>query len=1486
LYYFVFCIKWEGKSIKKTRKILMILISTIILMIGTFYFVLQSRWVQTAIISVITKNISEKTNAEFTIERVSFAFFDRLILNEVYISDQKQDTLLYVDKLIAGIESFSFSKQYLAIRKLELNKYKLNFEKTDSSAYNFTFLSDFFVGDSIQSEWKISAGSFEFNDGRFIYYDSLMNSNVAEFLRFRDFSFFIDRIHYQSGESFSANLNALSFVSDSKFSMENFTSEIEYAGNKLSLHNINGKTEYSELQADSILFMFDDYMISDDISDISFDMMLNKLNVGFSDLSFLFDGFYRRDFSAQVEGHVKGTLDDMRGRDFRLQIEDFTRLNGDFYINGLPEIQNTYIFFDLNESFANLTEIRNLDLPTNIQKTIDGLPSFLDNVGVFRYKGNFTGFLDNFVAYGTAYSNLGAITTDVSFKPLKNEQLQIEGNLKAIDLDIGAVFGNDNLDKLSFSGQIDGTVNRQAEYNLEFDGLVNSIDFKGYKYDSILVNGSLKNDLFNGKLSISDPNLKLKYQGKLDMQPQMPVFEFFADVEYINITNLKLIESDDEISGAVEIDANFEGNTIDDAEGRLLLSDLYFKNKNGEVNVSEILLNNDPGGEIGRLLLRSDLVDAEVTGEYSFMTLHNSLKEFYSNYLPSSLNRTKISIDDQNNFDFYVHLKDVSAITNLIDLEFYIDENVEIEGTYAPKYNKAILETFIPRIKLGKRGAENISLRIDADEDELYSRSNFDKLWLNSKFNLYNFTVNTNAQNDKLGVNFFWNNYSPKTYSGAIQTITTFTKTETTSPHVEVDIEPSNIYIGDSLWQVSNSRMQIDSTSVFFDGVEVAHKNERLLINGRLAENDNVSLDVRIDHVGLQLFEPLMGNSSFTGELNGQAQISSFYDKFILDMDLSMNEFSYNHKKIGDLVMSSRWDHDREELYSELYLADENTSLLEASGYIDPVTGDLDLSIGADKAPFSVLDIFMPSTFYGMTGALNGDVYLHGNVKHIMLDGALDPVEKTTIGVSDLKTIYSFEEPVVFGSDSIIFPNLLIKDENDNSGRFNGTIVHRSFKNMAYDLSVRSNNLMVMNTTVSDNEYLYGKGFISGVVNIEGFDDDVEISGDVRSEKGTSIFIPFESTSGLEQYDFIEFVNNEASVGVKEQYNVPTSDINFNFDFEVTPDASVQLIFSSQFGDVIKSVGTGDLQVRVDKNYNIELYGNYTIVEGDYLFSLQNLINKRFSIKEGSTIEWIGDPYNAMIDITAIYRLKTSLKNLFVSSYEDINVDRRIPVECIINLSEELVQPDIKFSINLPTAEERVNDRVQQLIATPEEVNKQLISLLMIGRFYTPEIFAGIPNTTNTGANLVGTTASELISNQLSNWLSQISDNLDFGINYRPGNDLSNDQIELALSTQIFNDRVTINGNIANNNNQTSTNDNEFIGDVDLNVKLTDNGKLQLKVYNRANDNLIYDTAPYTQGVGFSYREEFDTIKDLFRRYTAFLSRKKNGESDAGDNEN
>jgi len=288
------------------------------------------------------------------------------------------------------------------------------------------------------------------------------------------------------------------------------------------------------------------------------------------------------------------------------------------------------------------------------------------------------------------------------------------------------------------------------------------------------------------------------------------------------------------------------------------------------------------------------------------------------------------------------------------------------------------------------------------------------------------------------------------------------------------------------------------------------------------------------------------------------------------------------------------------------------------------------------------------------------------------------------------------------------------------------------------------------------------------------------------------------------------------------------------------------------------------------------MYGDFHIEEGDYLFTLQNVINKRFKVEQGGTIEWNGDPLNANIDIKAVYRTKTSLYDLFLQAPEEYK--RRIPVECQLFMTNKLMSPDISFDIYLPTADEETRSRVKGMMNTEEELSKQFLSLLVINSFMPDPNMGGMQASTGTGAlgaAGVGVTTSELLSNQLSNWLSQISKDFDIGVNYRPGDQISSDEVEVALSTQLLDDRVSINGNLDVGGTQTSTttstNTSNIVGDFNVDIKINKSGKLRLKAYNKANDKLMYAESPYTQGVGLFYREEFNTLGQLFKRYWSYL---------------
>jgi len=420
--------------------------------------------------------------------------------------------------------------------------------------------------------------------------------------------------------------------------------------------------------------------------------------------------------------------------------------------------------------------------------------------------------------------------------------------------------------------------------------------------------------------------------------------------------------------------------------------------------------------------------------------------------------------------------------------------------------------------------------------------------------------------------------------------------------------------------------------------------------------------------------------------------------------------------------------------------------------------------------------------------------------------------------------------------------------------------------------------MLVLNTRPKDSDIFYGTAYASGYVGIRGNEDRLVFNISARTAPNTEFFIPLNSSASVSDYPYIIFVNPDKSIDkatIADQ-NVfdrqeTSSNIELNFNLDVTPDAEVQLILDETSGGVIRGKGAGKLNINLNSKGDVRMAGDYVISDGDYLFTLGNILNKRFTIEEGGTITWDGDIDDADLDIKAIYRLKASLSDIF-NEVEFPELVERLPVECILNLSGKLLNPAIKFDILLPTADDRTKEYLRMATDTEEELSRQFLYLLVMGSFYPdPALFSASSTSSSSsssqteilGAQNVGfTTTTEMLSNQLSNWLSQISNDFDIGFNYRPGNLITNQEVELALSTQLLNNKVTLNGNVDVGGNQSSTNVSNISGEFTIEFKLTE--MLRLKAFNRSNNNLYYETSPYTQGVGIFYRRDFDTLKTLF----------------------
>jgi hypothetical protein len=287
------------------------------------------------------------------------------------------------------------------------------------------------------------------------------------------------------------------------------------------------------------------------------------------------------------------------------------------------------------------------------------------------------------------------------------------------------------------------------------------------------------------------------------------------------------------------------------------------------------------------------------------------------------------------------------------------------------------------------------------------------------------------------------------------------------------------------------------------------------------------------------------------------------------------------------------------------------------------------------------------------------------------------------------------------------------------------------------------------------------------------------------------------------------------------------------------------------------------------------MYGSFNIENGDYLFTLQNVINKHFKVLNGGTVSWNGNPTDAAIDIEAIYPVRASLYDLIanIDATKAESYRNRIPINCKVLLTGKLLNPEPKFEINLPNSTQEVQTMVNSAISNQDELNKQFISLLVLGSFLPDQNMAnqGSESPSSSGFNPVGTTGMEFISNQLSRWLSQISQDFDIGVNYRPGTELTTQELEVALSTQLLNDRVSINGNFdvggTSTNSGKMNQTNNIVGDFEIDYRPWKNGKVRFKAFNRPNESYISEISDYKQGIGISYKEDFNSFGELFKKY-------------------
>ena len=1490
-------------------------LSVLVLLISLF-FIFQMHSVQTWLGKKASAYLSKELKTKIDIEAIKINFFKTVDLEGIYAEDLHHDTLMFGNKLGVEIKLLSIGdkKLELDLTKLDGITCKLQQYKGEKDL-NFQFIVDYFasptptIKDTSSSKFSIKYGDLHLTNVRFVYRNFNDTAQQAYGVNFSDIE----------ANDLNGKISDIKIAGDSiKCTLTDLTLE-EKSGLFVKKMNALVTVSPQNIRADSLLlYTANSYihgfyrMYTDSFADYSdflnaVDMEVNLKDSSYAnplDVAYFTDVFRGLDKKIKINGFIKGPVANMNSDNLKFSLGNHTSFAGSFIMKGLPDVEKTFLKVDakyLTSNYSDLAEFPSY--PFHEGKKME-LPKKLQKLGKITFGGRVEGFLNDMFLGGVISTSIGKIITEAALST-KGKELAYSGNFKTENLNLGKLLEQDKLGEISMNAGINGSGTTIKTLLAQINGKVQSIRYNNYVYHNLQIDGDFKNSLFDGKFTSADPNANLDFTGKIDLQKKIPQVNAQVNIYNFNLYACNFLTTDSlaVLSGNLNVDLN--GQSIDDVNGSLQSDHIKFIKSNGVIKLDNTDLSIVQNEKQNSLSLISSVADIEISGKFKAQTLQKSVGNFLHDYFPTFFKeekKIKNAKPNTDNLTFKLRVKDFDPIAVFFNVPLAICPNSVLQGSFDAQKNSLIVSGVSDKIEYNKTPMKDWFLSVSTANKQVKLNTGFKRVDISDSVYIGNFNFETTSLDNNSTFQILWDNQSKRKNSGEIDGKLVFT-------HYSLDLDLGKFFVftEDSLWQmVGNDHFIVDSSGVIdFHDLIFVNGSQKAKLEGVISKNPKDQFIIELENFKLSQLNPLLKRSgvSLNGSLTGTTSISDLYNKVIFSSALNFNQLSLNNTLIGTGELNSFFDKTKSLVSINGFFKRDFEKISESAynnisfdGYYYPSQKDSALDINVHLNQFGILTLqpFVKDIFTFDKGVLSGNINVKGALTKPIINGELEIADVKNFKVDYLNTTYEIKSgKIKVEPGEITLDFIPMYDIHGNKAIVYGNIFHDNFANMKLDFDINTKNFMALNTTAIQNSSYYGKAFCTGNIGIYGPPDALTFDINAKTAKGTQFFIPLAGPEEVSDNGFIRFVKidsvNKKSHGTKNDF----SGISLKFNLEATPDAEVQILFDAKAGDAIKARGAGNINMNINTLGGFEMFGTYTIIDGSYLFTLENVINKKFDIDEGSTIQWSGDPLNANINIAATYKQRTSLSVFFPqtqtgdlnsatgssSSTTSSDNNKRYPVNCKLYMRDHLLNPDITFGIELPTVSEVIRSQVMGYINNEQELNRQVFSLLLLRTFVTPLQLQNQSGVSAGGA--VGNNASELLSNQLNGWLSNFTKAVNLGLNYRPGGATSNEELDVALSTQLLNDKLTIDGNVGvNNNNQTKTS--TLIGDLNVNYKLTQDGKIQLKAFNRSNDNFQIATlgGQFTQGAGVFYREEFNSVSDLYKRYINFLHRKKKKAAD------
>jgi hypothetical protein len=1460
--------------------------------LATLFIILRDPWIQTTTARVASHYLSEKVHAEIRIGSFGISLGNGLSINDITVRDRHQAILFAAHRLSVVPGRISLSKHILSFRKVAIDKgvIQLLTHKGDTSL-NLQFLVDFFSPtgvapprvDTVKSlQWDLSISTLLITGTRFHLQDEnkplepvgmdYSNIDVRNInLLLTDFRPY--------GDTLNATIKSLSAYERSGFRIHSMSGEFSVSPAFLKAHNMKLVTDHSNLDL-SFEFLYDHWIAyTDFLEKVHIRASINPSWFDLQDIGAYAPVMYIMKDRFHMQGEIRGTVSNFTAKDFRFDYGTRTKFRGNVHANGLPNVEETFVDLNIREFTTTSEDIRSFNLPIAGKNL--ALPGFLKNAGTYHLTGSFTGFYNDFVADASLGTDIGQLKTNLTLRKQKGiKGLFYKGEADVTGLQLGALFkesvsSKEMLGPITLRADLNGQGFTLNDAIVKMNVWVDSVYLNGYTYKHLILSGDLSDKKFTGKMEIDDPNLRFSFDGLVDLRDSLPSFNFMLALDRAQLFRMNVLKRDslEDLSARVRVD--FKGNSIDNIEGTINVQDAGYREGTHTILMKHLGLITSQDEKNNRAYhLTSDFVDADFTGNFYFSDLVPSVISFIKNYLASFTLKEKLidkhpSTNQHINYD--IRLKKTDAFMEVFVPFLRVAPNTSLKGYYNEDEGIIALNGTSSDVIVNGIHFSDWYIKATNRQDNLNINTGCGRLFVNKEkgqdttlIMMDSLNLVSDMHHDSIFYNLVWQTGKNQSNIGGFANFRN-------SPVIQVKMERFHTFIDQHYWTIAtDNEVLIDTSSVVFHDFGLESGDQKLRIDGTMSGRSEDTLRMTFDNVDISHLDILAASQKIDldGFLSGHLKLMNVTKSLTLLSEISIEKLAFNKELLGDARFNVFYDERAERFDVDskiLYTGNAGTNIpleLRGSYYMGKHEPHINFDLSLKNLNLKMVSPYVSSFMSRLSGLASGHVRITGSPDKPNLAGKLN-LMRTEFVINYLNIPYSLADTVTIDSSSFRFNRIAIYDSLGNKAFLSGRIYHHYFSDLGLDLNIEAADFSAFHNTFAQNNIFYGTARATGDIRIFGPVDDISLTAKVQTGGGTHVYIPISSSADLSQNDYIVFTKDMDDSTRREESRAITTPKGFSLGLAlmVNPSADVDVIFPGQVGN-IKASGSGNLAMDMTPTTGFQLSGTYAIQKGSFHFQMKNLMRLDFIIQNGSRITWSGDPANAMISMKAIYKTRVPMEN--ITSDEQMK-SQRVAVECIIRLSGELANPELSFGMNLPNAEESVKSVVYAAIDTTNaaEMNQQMFNILVFNQFQS--------NKSGSDYNInVGTTSMSILTNQFNSFLSQISRNVNVGVNYRRASNTTGQEIDLAVSTQLFNERLLIDGLFGVNSmnpSSTAQNASTIVGDINLEYILSDNRRWRVRAFNRTNTvSTLENNAPYTQGVGISYQRDFRYWGELFMK--------------------